>query len=94
MPPTGDRKPDSQIAIVGVGQAGAAAAYALTLASVASELLVVDVNLDLRDGQVYDLSDAAYSMNSRTRVRAATLHEAGRCDIVVITAGSKYSLGK
>lgn len=90
----GSTKPDSQIAIVGVGQVGAAAAYALILGSVACELLLVDIKVDLRDGQVLDLLDVAYSRNSRTRVRAATFEEASQCDIVVITAGSKYATGK
>jgi L-lactate dehydrogenase len=90
----GKNEPTSRIAIVGVGQVGGAAAYALTLGSIASELLLVDVKVELRDSQIHDLSDAAYSVNSRTRVRAATLHEAGQCDIVIITAGSKYTLGK
>lgn len=87
-------KPSSRIAIVGVGQVGSAAAYALILGSVATELLLVDVKVDLRDGQVRDLSDVTYSLNSGTRVRSGTHHEAGQCDIVVITAGSKYSTGK
>lgn len=84
----------SRIAIVGVGQVGGAAAFALVFASVASELLLVDIDVGLRDGQVRDLSDVAYTCNSNTRVRAATHHEAGQCDIVVITAGSKYTIGK
>lgn len=86
--------PESRIAIVGVGQVGAAAAYALILGSVATELLLVDDNVSLRDGQVCDLSDVAYSCNSRTRVRAAGHHEAGQCDIIVITAGSRHTIGK
>jgi L-lactate dehydrogenase len=84
----------SQIAIVGVGQVGGAAAYSLILTSLASELLLVDIDVDLRDGQVRDLSDVAYSCNSGTRVRAASHHEAAKADIVVITAGSKHMIGK
>lgn len=84
----------SRIAIVGVGKVGAAVAHALILRSVASELLLVDVKVSYRDGQVHDLSDAAYCNSSVTRVRAANYQEAAQCDIVVITAGSKYSLGK
>ncbi|KAK1244810.1 hypothetical protein MKX08_004439 [Trichoderma sp. CBMAI-0020] len=59
--------PTSRIAIVGVGQVGAAVAYALILGSIANELLLVDKNVNLRDGQVCDLSDVAYSCNSRTK---------------------------
>jgi len=90
----GDTNPTARIAIVGVGQVGAAAACALILGSVAGELLLVDVKTDWRDAQVRDLSDVAYSINSGTRVRAATHHEAGQCDMVVITAGSKWSIGE
>lgn len=89
-----DTPPISRIAIVGVGQVGGAAAYALIMASVARELLLVDIKTGVRDGQVRDLSDVAYGCNSRTRVRAATHNEAGQCDIVVVTAGSKYSIGE
>ncbi|KAI2707944.1 uncharacterized protein N7518_001526 [Penicillium psychrosexuale] len=84
----------TRIAIIGVGQVGAALAYALILNSTAGELLLVDTKLDLRDGQVRDLSDVSYSCNSGTRVRAATHHEAGQCDVVVITAGSKSYKGE
>ncbi|PTU24825.1 hypothetical protein P175DRAFT_0497933 [Aspergillus ochraceoroseus IBT 24754] len=87
-------KPISRIAIIGVGQVGAAAAYALILGSVANELLLVDVKSELRDAQVRDLSDVTYSGNRGTRVRAATYREAAECDVVVITAGSKYCIGQ
>ncbi|KAL2192463.1 lactate/malate dehydrogenase [Corynascus similis CBS 632.67] len=87
-------EPTSRIAIVGVGQVGAAAAYALILSSIAGELLLVDVRVDWRDGQVRDLSDVAYGINSGTRVRAATHREASQCDVVVITAGSRWSIGE
>lgn len=86
--------PVSQVAIIGIGAVGGAAAFALILSSIASELLLVDIDTKLRDGQVRDLSDVAFSTNSPTHVRAATHHEAGQCDIIVITAGSKCTIGK
>ncbi|CEO60966.1 hypothetical protein PMG11_05398 [Penicillium brasilianum] len=87
-------KPISRIAIIGVGQVGAAAAYAIILHSLASELLLVDIRTQLRNGQVNDLSDVSYSCNSKTSVRAATHQEARDSDIVIITAGSNYSIGE
>lgn len=89
-----DTKSTLRIAIVGVGQVGGAVAYALILGSTKCELLLVDVKLNLRNAQIRDLSDVAYASGGRVRVRGATHHEAGQCDIVVITAGSRYSLGK
>lgn len=83
-----------RIAIIGSGQVGGAVAYALIIRSFASELLLVDVNVARRDAQVHDLSDVTYSSNSDTRVRAANHHEAGQCDVIVITAGSKYFMGE
>lgn len=83
----------TRIAIIGCGQVGAASAYALILCSVASEIILVDVNEDLRDGQVLDLSDATYRGNSSTRVRAGTHEEAGKCDIIVIAAGAGHKTG-
>ncbi|KAL2256632.1 hypothetical protein VTK26DRAFT_1380 [Humicola hyalothermophila] len=94
MASQGSKPTTSRIAIVGAGQVGGAVAYALILGAVARELLLVDVRVDLRDAQVRDLSDVAYAAGGSVRVRAATHHDAGQCDMVVITAGSKYSLGE
>lgn len=85
---------NTRIAIVGVGRVGAATAFALLLNSIPSELLLVDINKDLRDAQVRDLSDAALGCSSSTRVRSATHQEAGQCDIAIITAGSRYTIGR
>jgi L-lactate dehydrogenase len=87
-------KPTSKIAIVGVGQVGGAAANAIILSSIASEVLLVDSNIARRDAQVQDLSDVAYCQKGNTRVQAATYEEAAQSDIVVITAGSRHFIGK
>ncbi|RAH76262.1 L-lactate/malate dehydrogenase [Aspergillus japonicus CBS 114.51] len=93
----------SRIGIIGVGPVGAAAAYALLLQHVARELWLVDVKLDRRDGQVRDLADVAAVVadpespggGAGATVRAATHHEvAAECDVIVITAGSKYTIGE
>jgi len=84
----------SKIAIIGVGEVGAAAAYALLLNSVCRELLLVDINIGLRDGQIRDLSDASYFGNTQTNVRSGTYKEAGQCDIIVIAAESKRTIGE
>lgn len=84
----------SRIAIVGAGDVGAAAAYALILGAVAGQVMVVDTKERLRDGQVLDLADAAHRGNSGVRVCAGTHEDAGQCDIVVITAGAKQKQGE
>ncbi|KAJ0281247.1 hypothetical protein COL922a_014439, partial [Colletotrichum nupharicola] len=67
----------SRVAIIGVGQVGAAVAYALILGSVTDELLIVDIRAEWRDSQARDLTDVAYAHGSRTRVHAAGYREAG-----------------
>ncbi|KNB04368.1 L-lactate dehydrogenase [Fusarium oxysporum f. sp. lycopersici 4287] len=84
----------SRVAIVGVGEVGGAVAYNLALNSIPGELLLVDLDLNLRNAQIEDLSDVIYSTNSSTRVRPATYREAAQSDLVVITAASKHTLGK
>lgn len=85
----------SRIAVIGAGEVGSTIAYSLTLKPVASEILLVDPNEDLRDAQVQDLSDAAHEEgHSTTRIRAGTHKEAGQCDIVVVTAGAKQKKGE
>lgn len=83
----------NRVAIIGAGQVGTAAAFALILNSVADEVLIVDIKTKLRDSQVQDLSDVSSCRNGKTRVRAATYREASQCDIVVITAGSYCPIG-
>jgi L-lactate dehydrogenase len=68
---SGNTERISRIAIVGVGQVGGAAAYALILSSVASELLLVDSKAGLRDGQVRDLSDVAYPLDRQELASAS-----------------------
>jgi L-lactate dehydrogenase len=87
-------KATTRVAIVGIGDVGAAIAYALILNSVCGQILVVDTKEEFRDGQVLDLSDATYRGNSSTYIRAGTYQEAGQCDVVVITAGAKQKQGQ
>lgn len=48
----------SRIAVLGAGSVGSAIALCLILNPVASEVLLVDPNAQLRDAQVKDLADA------------------------------------
>jgi L-lactate dehydrogenase len=83
----------SSIAIVGAGTVGTAAAYAIVLGSLCNLLLLVDVKTHVRDGQVRDLSDAAWVENSITHVRAANYKEAAQCDVIIIAACTKQNMG-
>ncbi|CEI39815.1 unnamed protein product [Fusarium venenatum] len=84
----------SHVAIVGVGEVGGVVAYNLIISSVVRELLLVDLDLERRNAQVEDLSDAAYSTKTGTRVRPGTFKQASQCDVVVITSAVKHTIGQ
>jgi L-lactate dehydrogenase len=81
-----------QIAIIGAGSVGGAVAYALLLHPVAGTLLLADQDAKMRRAQVQDLSDAAFF--GGVEVKEATNKEAGRADVIVITAGAKQRPGE
>ncbi|KAI9019593.1 lactate dehydrogenase B [Phycomyces nitens] len=77
----------SRIAVVGTGNVGASIAFALVLKDVANEILLVDSDRSLAKGQRLDLDDA--SLFSATHVKDVTLQEAGKADVIVVTAGAR-----
>lgn len=83
----------SKIAIIGAGNVGATCAYALILKSIASEILLVDINEDRCEGEVRDLSDAL-PFSQCSQVKRVSFKEAGQADIIVITAGASQKLGQ
>lgn len=88
------QKLNTSIAIIGVGDVGAAIAYALLLNPVAHDIILVDLNDELLEAQVADLGDATYRGNSGVRVKKGDFKEAGQADIVVVTAGAKQKKGE
>jgi len=82
----------SKMAIIGAGSVGSSIAFSCLMRSVCSELLINDSDEKFCDGQVLDLSDAAFI--SSTTVRKGTLKECGQCDIIVITAGARQRPGE
>jgi L-lactate dehydrogenase len=79
------------IAIIGAGSVGSAVAYSLLLRQVVADIILVDINHDLCQAQVQDLSDATFLSN--VRIRQGTLEDAQKADIIIITAGAKQKPG-
>lgn len=84
----------NSIAIIGVGEVGAAAANGLILNHVCARLLLVDKRLTHRDGQVKDLNTVAYNGHFRAHVQPATYRDAAHADVIVITAAAKKRIGE
>jgi L-lactate dehydrogenase len=70
---------------------GSAVAYSLLLRQVVADIILVDINHDLCQAQVQDLSDATFLSN--VRIRQGTLEDAQKADIIIITAGAKQKPG-
>ncbi|ORY06687.1 lactate dehydrogenase [Basidiobolus meristosporus CBS 931.73] len=80
------------IAIIGCGAVGASCASSIILRNVSCQLLMVDINQKVAEGQALDLSDSQFL--SSTKVRVSTYQEAGQADIIVITAGANQRPGE
>jgi len=81
------------VAIVGAGHVGTAAAYALFLRRLASEILLVDADAKRAEGEAMDLMHAQ-ALVGPTRVRAVGIDALGDAAIVVLAAGAAQRPGE
>lgn len=81
----------STIAILGAGSVGSAIAQSLLLRRVVADLILVDIDHELCQAQVQDLSDATHLSN--VRIRHGSHADAGQADIIILTAGAKQRIG-
>ena len=76
----------NKISIIGAGFVGSASAYALIIQSLATEIVIVDINKEKAEGEDMDLAHGASFVNS-VEVTAGDYADTAHSDIVVITAG-------
>lgn len=76
----------NRIAIVGCGHVGATSAYSLIMAGVAREVVLIDSNGELAEGEAMDLRHAA-ALSRPVRVWAGDYSDAAAASIAVIAAG-------
>ncbi|MCF1183998.1 L-lactate dehydrogenase [Marichromatium gracile] len=74
------------IGIVGTGQVGMAAAYALFQQRIANELILIDRDQARAEGEAMDLMHAQGYVGRR-RVRAGDYSDLARAQIIIVTAG-------
>ncbi len=82
-----------KIGIVGAGQVGATAAYAMTMRGVGSEIVLIDRNVDLAVAQAHDILDAT-PWSYPVRVHAGEVTDLGGAGIVVLAAGASQKPGE
>lgn len=76
----------SRIAIVGAGNVGATAAYALMLRGLFAEIVLIDANADRAVAEATDIADAN-AIARPARIRAGDYADTKDAAIVVLTAG-------
>lgn len=74
------------IAIVGTGNVGVAAAYALFNQRIASEIILVDLDREKAEGEAMDLMHGQLLVGN-VKVRAGTYEDLKNTQVVVVTAG-------
>lgn len=74
-----------KVMIIGTGNVGASAAYALLNQNIAEELILVDLNRDRVEGHAQDLADAAAYMPGMMTISTRDVSDCADVDIAVIT---------
>jgi len=74
-----------KVMIIGTGNVGASAAYALLNQNICEELILVDLNRDRVEGHAQDLADAAAYMPGMMAISTREASECADVDIAVIT---------
>ena len=77
----------ARIAIIGAGNVGATAAYALMLRALVSEIVLIDSNVALAEAEAADIADAN-ALARPARIWAGDYEDAASARIAIITAGA------
>ena len=91
--PEDDVSKTRKVVVVGAGQVGATICFALTMSSLASTIVLVDVNSKLAEGHAMDLNHGL-SFVSPTKIYAGNYSDCKGADIVAVTAGAAQQPGE
>ncbi len=75
-----------RIVIIGSGFVGSTSAYTLAIKNLAKEIILIDINQPLAEGETMDINDGSCAFGS-TRIRVGTYVDCAESDVIVITAG-------
>lgn len=82
-----------KIGVVGAGMVGSSFVYALTITGLATDIVLVDINRRLAEGQAMDLSHGV-PFTREVEVTAGSYEDLEGSDIVVVTAGVAQKPGE
>ncbi len=83
----------SKVTIIGAGSVGATIAYSLATKLIASEIVLIDINIDKAVGEAVDISQGL-PFCGPVKVRQGDYEDAIGSDIVVITSGIPRKAGQ
>lgn len=75
-----------KVTVIGAGNVGSTIAYTLSLGTIASQIVLIDINKDKAEGEVMDIVQGA-SFREPISVIAGDYEDARDSDIVIITSG-------
>lgn len=79
---------NKKVGIIGVGNVGSTLAYSLASKGICSSIILKDIRENIVEAMALDISQAANSASSHTKVSAAKSGEDLKdCEVIVITAG-------
>lgn len=83
----------SKVVIIGSGYVGSTIAYTMILQNTMDEVVLIDINTSLVDGEVMDISHGIYLFGN-SRIRAGNYSECANAEIIIITAGINRKTGQ
>jgi L-lactate dehydrogenase len=87
-------KPKNKVSIIGAGQVGISAAYAMLIQGTVGAIALVDTNGEKLDGEVMDLRQGS-AFYRRVRIEASTDYAvAANSDRIAVTAGTARRPGE
>lgn len=82
-----------KIAVIGVGAVGSATAFSIMEAGICKELVLVDVNTALAEGEAMDMAHGV-PFSAPCNVHAGTFADCDGASVVIITAGATQKPGE
>ena len=82
-----------KVAIIGAGNVGSSIAYALTIRNLATEIILIDVDVKRAEGEALDIQHGIPYMGLSS-VRNGDYKDCKECDLIIITAGRNRKVGE
>jgi len=82
-----------KIAIIGAGDVGTTIAYTLQISGLATEIVLIDIDQKLAQGQVMDMNHGLFFVPP-VELSAGNYSDCNGADIVIITAGARQRSGE